>query len=374
MLAFRKGTWLSKPKLNGNDVTEISSRLTREILVTASKLSANKGRCSDGIKIQGDGFIISDRERSDLIGADEKNSEVIWPYITGVDITQNLGSLPSAWIVRFGTMAERDARRYEEPFALLESRVKPYRDALTGQIHERDFWKYWDKREKFFDSVSSFNRILACPSTAKYLIVTFVKMGWIPSHSIKLFAFDDFSSFSVLQSTIHETWARFQSGKLEQRLAYNLTKSFGTFAWPEVLPDGGAGEKLWSLREQQSLQSALCFTDLYNEIHRKDCRTTPIADLRSLIVENDREVLEAYGWGDISPDHDFHAVTYLPESDRIRFTISEKARVEILSRLTILNQERREAEVLGTSSRPTTTKNVGINASGDLFSRKEGAE
>ena len=339
LLALRKGLWQSKAKLNGRAVSEITSRLTTEIVATAHRLSRNKGTCSDGIKIQGDGFIISEEERLALVASDERNNEIIRPYITGIDITQGVGAKPSAWIIHFGKMSERDARTYKEVFAILEERVKAYRDSLTGQIHEKDFWRFWDKREKFFESMKSSDGILACPSTAKYLIMTFLNLDWIPSHSIKLFAFDDFASFSVMQSAIHEVWARFQSGKLDQRLAYNLSRAFGTFPWPKTSPNSDYGEKFWQLRKRTSLNNNICFTDLYNALHDKDRQDTEFLNLRNLIEANDNVVLSAYGWNDLALRHDFYAVPYLPEADRIRFTMSEEARLEVLQRLTELNRK-----------------------------------
>jgi hypothetical protein len=56
-------------------------------------------------------------------------------------------------------------------------------------------------------------------------------------------------------------------------------------------------------------------------------------------------VLLAYGWDDIDFSHDFHEVPYLPENDRVRFTISEAARIEVLRRLLELNRQRHEEEV-----------------------------
>lgn len=44
-------------------------------------------------------------------------------------------------------------------------------------------------------------------------------------------------------------------------------------------------------------------------------------------------------------EHSFHEVSYLPENDRVRFTISENARREILHRLAELNRERYQEEV-----------------------------
>ena len=59
----------------------------------------------------------------------------------------------------------------------------------------------------------------------------------------------------------------------------------------------------------------------------------------------DETVLKAYGWEDINLAHDFYAVDYLPENDRVRYTISPDARKEVLKRLLKLNHEIHEQEV-----------------------------
>lgn len=86
-----------------------------------------------------------------------------------------------------------------------------------------------------------------------------------------------------------------------------------------------------------------------------------ILKLRHLHVEMDKAVLEAYGWSDMIHDnytriksalgeesgklHDFYEVDYLPENDRVRYTIHPAARKEILKRLLELNHKIHEEEV-----------------------------
>jgi hypothetical protein len=98
-----------------------------------------------------------------------------------------------------------------------------------------------------------------------------------------------------------------------------------------------------------------------------------IIHLRELHVEMDNAVLEAYGWWEaqvsppastavsppakgeypkgegvregVSLHHDFYEVDYLPENDRIRYTIHPDARKEILKRLLELNHKIHEEEV-----------------------------
>ena len=59
----------------------------------------------------------------------------------------------------------------------------------------------------------------------------------------------------------------------------------------------------------------------------------------------DNAVREAYGWQGIDLRHDFYEVDYLPENDRIRFTIHPDARKEVLKRLLELNHKIHEEEV-----------------------------
>jgi hypothetical protein len=51
----------------------------------------------------------------------------------------------------------------------------------------------------------------------------------------------------------------------------------------------------------------------------------------------DETVLKALGWEDINLAHDFYGVEYLPENDRVGYTISPDARKEVLKRLLKLN-------------------------------------
>jgi hypothetical protein len=70
-----------------------------------------------------------------------------------------------------------------------------------------------------------------------------------------------------------------------------------------------------------------------------------ILQLRKLHKEMDEAVLEAYGWQDIALRHDFYEVDYLPENDRVRYTIHPEARKEVLKRLLELNHKIHEEEV-----------------------------
>jgi hypothetical protein len=70
-----------------------------------------------------------------------------------------------------------------------------------------------------------------------------------------------------------------------------------------------------------------------------------ILKLRELHLQMDEAVLDAYEWNDIPLKHDFYEVDYLPENDRVRFTIHPDARKEVLKRLLELNHKIHEEEM-----------------------------
>ena len=63
------------------------------------------------------------------------------------------------------------------------------------------------------------------------------------------------------------------------------------------------------------------------------------APKKDILTPEDETVLKGYGWMGIDLAHDFYEVDYLPENDRMRYTISPEARKELLKRLLKLNHE-----------------------------------
>jgi hypothetical protein len=338
-----KALWQGDVFLNGRKVDSINSRLCEGQESPAFALRMNKGRCSDGIKIQGDGFILTPEERERLLSQDPQNTAIISPYLIGDDITSGRAVTNRNWIINFGTLGLDQAKTFKGPFSIVDARVRPYRESLTGQIHESSFWKFWDKREEFFRLVKQHGHCFACPSTAKYWLVVKVDADIVCSHSIKLFAFFEWSDFAVLQSTIHEVWAREQSGRMREGwLAYNLSRAFASFPFPFTNTAEKIGSDYESARRSILEGRAVGLTDLYNSFHDLSDSSADLQRLRQLHIEMDRCVALAYGWADLDLAHGFH------DTRRgVRFTISDLAHRTILDRLLEINHQRHEEEVRG---------------------------
>jgi len=156
-----------------------------------------------------------------------------------------------------------------------------------------------------------------------------------------VFPFQEWDSYTLIQSTIHEAWARQHSSSLETRLNYSPSDCFETFPFPLNLSSlEDIGERYYAHRQgiMHARQEGL--TKTYNRFHNPDEAAEDIERLRDLHVEMDETVADAYGWGDLDLGHGFHET-----KQGVRFTISEEARREVLDRLLLLNHERYEEEV-----------------------------
>lgn len=129
-------------------------------------------------------------------------------------------------------------------------------------------------------------------------------------------------------------------------MRYTATDSFETMPQPAIKDElHDIGTRYSDLRSEIMHEGKFGLTKLYNRFHTEAERDPRIEVLRALLCEMDTAVAHAYGWDDFDLQHGFHKVPYLPENDRVRFTISETARVEVLRRLSELNRQRYEEEV-----------------------------
>src|SRR6185312_8320313 len=125
--------------------------------------------------------------------------------------------------------------------------------------------------------------------------------------------------------------------------------------WQVVHPELSlVGEQYHEHRHGLMRALWLGLTDIYNLFHARDLNPDLVAkvskkspdvaragfegllELRRLHVILDNAVRDAYGWMDLSLDHDLVDVETLPENDRARYTISPASRREVLKRLLAL--------------------------------------
>jgi hypothetical protein len=274
---------------------------------------------------------------------DIRNLEVLQPYLNS-EIYNEIFDLeqPPQFVINFRSWPLEQAQSYPEVFRIVDERVRPQREKMTGQIHEHRFWLHWDKRERFFEKYSNLSSFLIAPITTKYLSFVLFPQHWFFSHAVKVFGFERYNAFAVLQSSIHDAWARRESSNLGTTLRYSTSDVFDTFAFSNLKNDDleRIGHIYHGYRQQIMLNNQDGLTATYNKFHSPDDTAEEIRKLRELHKELDYVVAATYGWDDIDLEHNFYSTTL-----GIRYTIAEPARRTVLTRLLELNHARYAEEV-----------------------------
>ncbi|MBK8286561.1 MAG: hypothetical protein IPK97_17800 [Ahniella sp.] len=311
-----------------------------------------EGTFSQGQDIRGAASSLGE-ERAEMLAVDPSSAEVIFPLFNGQDLNTMPRLEPYRWVIYFRDWPEAQARQYGAAFRRVEELVKPYRDGLTGQIHQ-DCSGNSGISVQHGDEVAARN--LACVGNRVTKHVTFRK---VPTNNIyntktKIYFLRRWSEFAVLQSSHHQEWAFWTCGTLgASTLNYSTSYALETWAMPAL--DGNEeleslGERYHMHRESLMVGESVGLTHLYNRFHDQSDDDPRMETMRKLHREIDLAVARAYGWDGLDLEHGYHAVPYLPENDRLRFTISD-AGLEVPRRLSELNHQRYEEEVIATSRR-----------------------
>lgn len=126
-------------------------------------------------------------------------------------------------------------------------------------------------------------------------------------------------------------------------LRYTSSSVFETYPFPMCSKEQQEKlqfvcNSLYELRNNLMLKNKIGLTKLYNYFHsNKEDLPIGIVQMRALQIKLDNLILQCYKWNDINLDYNFFELDYLPENDKIRFTISPIVQKQILNRLLKLN-------------------------------------
>ncbi|MBN8564087.1 MAG: restriction endonuclease [Leptolyngbya sp. UWPOB_LEPTO1] len=351
-----KTFWQASRILDGQKVANIDSfLLSAESLDTTSepsRLVTNSGRALQGCFVQGIGFILTPFETEQLIARSQKNSEKLFPYLIGEDVNQRIDHSPSRWIVNFKEAKFDEVELYPDLLEILKERVYPERIQKDASKYPRmvnEWWKYFHTRLELYEMIKPLRRVLVRSRVSDKHMLVFSPTNYVFGDAVVVFGYENDSDFALLQSSIHEIWARKFASSMRTDMRYIPTACLETFPFPTSDPSDLStqfptlnmiGETYYTHRQSILLDRQEGLTKTYNRFHDRNETADDIAKLRSLHIEMDQAVAIAYGWQDLDLGHDFH-----PTKQGIRFTISETARREVLDRLLQLNHDRYAEEV-----------------------------
>jgi hypothetical protein len=225
-------------QLDGKKVTVINADLTATTdLTVAHALAENANVAFIGDTKKGK-FDISNDVAQRMLAAQNNpngrpNSDVIRPWINGIDITQNARDM---WIIDFGVdLAEEGASQYEHPFEYVRLHVKPERDRVRNPSEKKNWWLHGRTASDFRKAVVGLKRYIATPRVAKHRLFVFISSETLPDGQVVAFTREDEYFLGVLHSKHHELWARSMGTQLreaESGFRYSQTLTFETFPFP----------------------------------------------------------------------------------------------------------------------------------------------
>ena len=207
-----------------------------------------------------------------------------------------------------------------------------------------------------------------------------VTLRYTPTNSFETFPFPQNLTASQEQELeeIGEAYHEHRR-RLMLKMQLGLTKTYNAFHAREINAENLTGFKNLLGLDKKAIEKQYGkeVWNLWNHLQKTEgvCSfeeaIAGIIELRRLHVLMDEAVLEAYGWdlpltpsqgggksvtqgfhaqgegtkSGIALRHDFYEVDYLPENDRVRYTIHPEARKEILKRLLELNHKIHAEEV-----------------------------
>lgn len=406
-----KALFQRRAVLNDKDVSRISAYLVAgELDDSPIALAANAGKASIGSFLLGMGFTFNDvaaakgeaesiSEMKRLISKDARNSERIKPFLGGEEVNDSPVHAHHRYVIDFETyplhrdpsatypwrMLNEETQRsklrsgivsadYPGPVAedwpdlleIVDRRVKPDRLKQKRERRSRLWWQYAEAAPKLYRAIEDIEHVLAISCGASpHLSISRLSSKAVFSHALCVLAFGELSPFAVLQSRIHEVWARFFSSSMKDDLRYAPSDCFETFPFPEGYETDErleqVGQAYHDHRAALMIDANEGTTKTYNRFHKSDERSEPLRRLRELHDGMDRAVLCAYGWQDLADELRPEFLNEEIEDDHTyqgRYFWNAEGRDRVLSRLLALNAERHAEEVrLGIAPKSSARSN-----------------
>jgi hypothetical protein len=332
---------------DGVRARQISSFLEPEgnVVGLPKRLEENRGICFQGCIVLGKGFVVDRVLAEEWIREDQRNAEVLYPYLNGDDLNSDPGCLASRYCIDFGEMSESQASSYSLPWEHVDQFVRHERQSKDVTKYPRmvnEWWKFWNARPGLRSAIQSLEHVSVIARVSKTVIPVTVSTGQVFSEQVCVFAVDNPGFQALLTSSLHRLWAVKYGSTLGDGTRYTPTDVFETF--PLVKPTRDLerlGQELNDFRKSVMTKLGLGLTDLYNGVNSVslDSSEKEILEIREMHRSIDSAAMAAYGWSDLALTHGIY-----PFRNVDRWSVSPRDRIEILDRLLAENQRRAAIE------------------------------
>ena len=232
-------------------------------------------------------FVLSEEEKNELIQQESSITRWIRPYIGAEEFIKQK-SRYCLWL--------REAQPTDiKQSKILYERVQAIRDFRLSSSAKTT--QGYAKVPHLFAQITQPNGqdYLLVPSVSserrRYVPIGFMKSDVISSNAVQIIPNASLYHFGVLTSNVHMAWMRVVCGRLKSDYRYSKEQVYNTFPWPNPTEAQRAkiDQTAQSILDVRAKYSGTSLADLYDEV------TMPV-DLRKAHQDNDRAVMQAYGF------------------------------------------------------------------------------
>jgi len=319
----QNATWNKKTVCNINShLMPVNTEMNPSPLVSMSDT------CFVGYNLYGEGFLFSDQipagesgsmaEALELIAREPNLNEVIKPYIGGQEISNSPTQSGYRMAINFRDMTKNEAMQYQEAFRIVEERVKPERDRISGdysvaESRKQNWWLYGTYTPALYNAIEQLDHVAAASYTSFFFAPSILSSSLIFNKKVVAFAFDETDPrFSVLSSTIHQSWV-IQFGTTQGTgVTYSPRTCYQTFPMPPFSPDEKVQSAMSTALEMLAKRTdamrllGIGLTAFLGKVSSPYSMDKEIIEYRKLQVRLDRLVASLYGWDDIDMRHGFY--------------------------------------------------------------------
>jgi hypothetical protein len=356
-------------RVDGLVARKVTTTLDPAARITGNprRLAINSGRAFVGVFILGMGFTMEPGYAKELIQRNNRNKEVLFPYLNGQDLNSRCDSSASRWVINFHDWPEERAKMFPECYDQVVRLVKPEREQNNDKKRREIWWRFTRSSPELYASIRRLKRVVVIARVSKTVLPVMVPTGQVFSIDLNVFATDDTGMLALLSSAPHYWWAISRGSTMKGDLRYTPSDVFDTLPLPDLtLELGSLGSRLDAFWRDLMLARQAGLTATYNLVHDPKSTDDDIAELREIHKAIDVAVTRAYGWTDLLDaglDHGFHDTR-----QGTRYTIGPAVRQEILDRLLELNHARYAEEVrAGLHNKKISRKKPLEGAEGDTL-------
>jgi len=241
---------------------------------------------------------------------------------------------PSEYLIDLDGLTEAEAKSFSMLWGHLVVEQRPWRMRATVKPRLRErWWSFESSASALYQSVSNLEKVLAIPRTSNLLMPRWVPSNYLYDMGVVVFATTKWTIYAQVASSLHYHWTLAYAATTRDDPSYAPKRVAFTFPWAAT-----EGLTLGTEEFERQLE-ALCqrmggLRPVMNEFSSELTLDRHVLRLRDAFVQLDMEVLELFGWNDLTPTYSVRACRNLK-----RFTVDIESQIELQRRLLERNYE-----------------------------------